>query len=184
MFYWRRNLVFIFVVFCSLAIDNHVAVYADKPTQNVLPQEKISLSAENIQSIIFEVKNMISGLGQSVPVQQIGVIEHVIGLLPLEEQASLKQALDDKLQDISSGAQLPKAADEISNHDAGQVIGEDSAYSLPEDIVAQIKSINLGPSATVDDLRARDNIVAAISGIQDPNLRYELLEFLSSKERS
>ncbi len=183
MFYWRRNIVFIFLVFFFLVIQSYPTVYADNPAENVPLQKEISLSAENIQSIIFEVRNMISGLGQSVPVQQRGVIEHVIGLLPLEEQVSLKQALDDKLRDISSDIQLPKGTDDVSIY-TGQVISEGVAHLLPEGIVTQIQSLNLGPSATVEDLRARDNIVAVIAGIQDPDLRYELLEFLSSKERS
>lgn len=47
----------------------------------------------------------------------------------------------------------------------------------------EIESLRLGADATVEDLRKRDEVVAKIAQIADPDTRYELLELLNTHER-
>ena len=43
--------------------------------------------------------------------------------------------------------------------------------------------LNLGPNATADDLRTRDQLISEIAGVHDPLMRDKLLARLEEKER-
>jgi len=65
-----------------------------------------------------------------------------------------------------------------------QWVSDDQTDSATgEQLLLKIESLNLGPSATIDDLRARDQLVSKIAGIRDPIQRDELLTRLEERER-
>lgn len=78
-----------------------------------------------------------------------------------QEQIRLRQLLDGKIEGllVSPGRE--------------PVDGE---------LKAQIDILKFGESATVEDLRQRDAVVTRIAAVQDPVMRYELLEYLKRKE--
>ena len=51
-----------------------------------------------------------------------------------------------------------------------------------EDLLLQIEALHLGPQATAEDLRARDQVVSAIAHITDPIRRNHLLKRLEERE--
>jgi len=53
-----------------------------------------------------------------------------------------------------------------------------------EAIRFEIEALRLGPDATAEDLRKRDEVLMRIAKIQDPQVRYDLLELLAEQERA
>ncbi len=50
------------------------------------------------------------------------------------------------------------------------------------DLQDRIETLNLGPAATVEDLRTRDQIVTDLAGLDDPVVREQLLRQLEQRE--
>jgi len=57
------------------------------------------------------------------------------------------------------------------------------AQNPPEDLRMEISMLNFDRDASADDLGARHELVGKIAAVSDPNLRYELLAYLESREK-
>jgi hypothetical protein len=140
-----------------------------------------------------EIEQAIAGLSGSDPnlVEKIGWIQASILQLETKAYERLRKALDDRRKEFSTieGFMASHKSDFITDTAATQKppgeatdLPATEEGSLPKDIKEKIDSLILGANATVDDLRKRDELVATIAGIQDPSARYELLEYLETKE--
>lgn len=127
-------------------------------------------------AIAAEIQNL------SVPLdnRKIEQIATIISMRSPEEQRMLFPMLDEKVMQLQQ-------AESQANPQAYTGYAAQSIVSQPEptfdEIVMRIDSLNLGADATVDELRQRDDIVAMISGIKDPNIRYDLITHLEKKEK-
>ena len=99
-----------------------------------------------------------------------------------QEQERLEQLLDEKLQQLSD-ASVPTVGAPVA--DAGNSpspAGQPLEDWTVEELRARIQSLDLSPDSTVEDLRARDEVVFTIAGIADPLIRDELLKELDAME--
>lgn len=65
----------------------------------------------------------------------------------------------------------------LGSGDRGLQSGEETALRL------ELEELTLGSTASVEDIRRRDALVARITPLADPNLRYELLDRLAQREQ-
>jgi len=106
--------------------------------------------------------------GTSVSSETVeGSIRELNGLVNHEELGTVIFDLA-RLEDLNEQERLHQVLDERIYVD-----------SLRTEIIA----LQLGPDATVEDLRKRDELFNKIATVRDPDLRYELLGLLEENER-
>lgn len=116
--------------------------------------------------------------------EQLGkIVFDLTRLEDLSEQQRLQQLLEERLQEFTKTSEV--SPDQSENEQ-----GPPEAHAPPwvrraphDDLSMRIETLNLGPQATVEDLRARDEIVSAIAGISDPIQRDQLLKRLDEREQ-
>lgn len=127
-------------------------------------------ATEYTSSDIFEMEQEIKGIKAQISAEDIAWMRYVIARLPASDKDRLNELLNNQLNTLSETAKNKTAS-------------LDNTADNVEALRMTIDSLSLGPQATIEDLRKRDEIVGSISGIKDPDLRYELLERLENKER-
>lgn len=129
---------------------------------------------------VLDVENAISELSPPVDSYQLDLIRLAIMKQEPEDKERLQAALDVKLNDIADPQeQLAEVSGELGL--TGEPLQE--AEFSPEDIRIRIAMLNLGPDATVDDLRQKSELVGQISGITDPDARRGLIQYLENREK-
>ena len=140
-----------------------------------------------------QIREAIEGLSELLgPDDLIGIYEAISEVPDSSIRQELKAALHAKLDALFEPKLQP--ADRASVLNPGPQTStsaeEPQAFSMLEtelkwlELQAQIEALPLGPEATVETLRYRDQVVAEISRLSDPQLRYELLELLAQRERN
>jgi hypothetical protein len=125
-----------------------------------------------IEPTVDAIEDTINGLSHPVTDAQLMAVLTAIGKLRDEkEQERLRQALTDR------GHALSQAAATAGPEPTLNPESSDSEFR------AKISALQLGPQATVEDLRARDEVVSAIVGVSDPTRREALLKELETRER-
>jgi len=121
------------------------------------------------------VEAAIRGLHEPIDPEQLSpIVSHLARIEDPHEQQRLQQLLDDQ---IAHFANLPETSGDM-RQEPDVLTGID-----PERLRLEIELLQLGPRATVDDLRKRDEVLSSIAGIPDPDVRYELLRILEDHER-
>ncbi|MBI3996477.1 MAG: hypothetical protein HY352_02340 [Candidatus Omnitrophica bacterium] len=124
------------------------------------------LSTANIERLIQQLH---------VPIETGKVNDITFAIQELddeEEQAHLEQVLNERLAQLG-GAPLPSRT---------SMTLAPEPESSNGDLQSRIEMLNLGSAATVEDLRARDQIVSDIAGLTDPVERERLLQVLQQHE--
>ena len=134
------------------------------------------LSSAQLEQAIRELR---------APIDQDRLSEIFFGLGHLEdpqEQQRLQELLDQQLQPLT---EVPAPEPEATTAPAASLptSADLTADVSDEELLMRIETLNLGPNATADDLRARDRLVSTIAGIRDPIVRDQLLARLEEKER-
>ena len=106
----------------------------------------------------------------------------------LAEQQRLQQLLDGRMRELITPPPTPpeETASSVKEGspagESGQaVFGSESPH---DEFQQRLKALNLGPDASADDLRKRDELVSAIIGIRDPARRERYLLQLEQLERN
>ncbi len=178
---------------CVAVILRALLVYAaEENVAQPLANEPPSEAANNLQpdtpatSVTpAELEQAIAALKAPFDQQQLsGLFSALNQIVDPQEQARLQQLLDAKVRamletqnpvpgvpgNVRSLSEAPENLQQLSDADKG-------------DLRLRINALNFGPTATAEDLRIRDQIVATIAGIQDPILREEFLRQLEERER-
>ena len=101
-----------------------------------------------------------------------------------QERQRLQRLLEDHLQEVAqapSGVWQPSPEKQIGDTRTPWPLAAQGPAS--DELSMYIEMLNLGADATVGELRARDQIVAAIAGVRDPLKRDGLLRRLEERER-
>ena len=126
----------------------------------------------------------------SVPIDQEQMNKILFGLARVEdakERDRLQKMLDEQMQELIKFP-APSTAPSVNQTSHQQVRPNPRIVATADEpshgeLLVRIDTLNLGPNAAVDDLRARDQLVSQIAGIRDPIMRDELLTRLEEKER-
>ena len=110
------------------------------------------------------------------------ILDGLSGLTDSAEQQRLQQLLDAQMQEVMEVAPPegviapPSTATDSSVPPPAQLLSDD-------EIGLRIQTLKLGPEATADDLRARDEVVTAIVALRDPVKRDRFFQLLEERER-
>lgn len=96
------------------------------------------------------------------------------------ERERLQKILDERVRELMKIPEVPEPAKDVKDLLGGAEAANDVA--LQTELPAQIDMLHLGPQATADELRARDELVLKIAQVRDPVKRDELLERLENRE--
>ena len=129
-----------------------------------------------------EIESAINALQAPMDIEKISLIQNAIGKLGTNERQHLQESLNQRLKDLYA-VNIPRSAAPVAIEQEEHTVIEIPS-ALPEELKKQIDSLQLGQQSTADEVRERDEIVRAIANIPDPNLRYELLDYLQKKESS
>lgn len=171
-----KQLMLVVLVFGAMAGHRACAAAAEEPVSvsdeevdspdDAMPEES-ALSTAGIEALIQHVQSPLE-------TEKVSDITFAIQELDDEEaQARLEQVLNERLTQLG-GAPLP------SRMSTPPALEPESATG---DLQTRIEMLNLGPSATVEDLRVRDQVVADIAGLNDPVQREQLLQQLQQHEQ-
>ena len=111
------------------------------------------------------------------PIDHEQVSEIFVGLARLDdanERDRLQAMFDQRMQALM----------ELPSRSMEQAAVDGVSFPSHDELAFRIETLALGPQATVEDLRARDQLVAEIAAIVDPVRREELLAKLEERERS
>ena len=124
-----------------------------------------------------EVEAAIKQLSQPINQEQVNqIFLDLVRLEDFSERDRLQKMLDGRMQELMKfpppppDQSFPKAV----------AVADDPSH---DELLVRIETLHLGPDATADDLRARDQLVSKIAGIHDPIMREELLARLEERER-
>lgn len=104
------------------------------------------------------------------------------GLDDPSEQQRLQKLLNERMQALME-LSIPSGEATGSGNLSPSQFGRGSEAYHEELIMMRFETLNLGPDATADDLRARDQLISEIAGIRDPVMQRELLTKLEERER-
>jgi len=121
----------------------------------------------------------------SIPLDSEQLNRITLALVQLEdpqEQERLQRLLDERMNAFfptptASNAELIEQQPNPSEEERNQ-------SGDAELLKFEIATLRLGPDATAEDLRRRDEVVRSIARTQDPQVRYDLLELLAEQERA
>ena len=128
-------------------------------------------------SDILEMEEEIKAIRAPLPDEDVAWMRYIIAQLPAYDKEQLEGLLDQQVAAVSG------VEDNILTASALTPSNAPVANPAGAQLYSEIDNLFLGPEASVEDLRKRDKIVGLIAAIQDPNLRYELLQRLEDKER-
>ncbi len=150
---------------------------AELVTEPAFGGVEVSAPALPTLSSSAEIEQAIAALSDPGANEQVDqILTSILSLQDMDEQMRLQMLFNERLQAISGSTEAaPEAAPEV-----GLVPPPQLSY---EEILVRIQMLNLGPEASADDLRARDELVYSIVAIEDPMKRHELLLQLEEKER-
>ena len=134
----------------------------------------------------IDIEATIQGLRQPIDNEQLSQILFELGRLEdPQDQQRLQQMLDQRVQVLmATPAPTAQPAVAYPGTPSQPPQGLVNSDAVPdEDLLMRIEMLNLGPDASADDLRARDEVVSAIIGIADPIRRDRLLNRLGERER-
>ncbi|MCM8797068.1 MAG: hypothetical protein NC923_04235 [Candidatus Omnitrophica bacterium] len=137
----------------------------------------------NTRPDVAEIEMEIYNLNAPLDTEKMSWIYNKIAQCSGEEQERLNKILEEKIEESFKNNALSQ---EFETKPLS-IVEDNVQYEQSNDyasIARKIDALKLGNDATVEDLRARDNIIATISGISDPKLRYDLLDYLDRKEKS
>lgn len=166
---------FLIVALLIVALPCQAASLAEEPQYPIDPAMTPPMSSAELETVI-------DGLNQPVDQEQLSKIFFELGRLEdPNEQARLQQLLDARMQELFQTEQ------NLSVPDAGAMMTfpSDGVSAEPsvDELRMRMHTLTLGPAATAEDLRVRDDLVAAIAGLADPITRDELLHELEERER-
>lgn len=145
----------------------------------------VSFMSENYelanQYSIEEIEQAISELNLPIDAEKIGLIQSAINALGQNEREHLSQVLRKHMDGLFK---INNTASEVPEE--SYLFEKNAVQNQPishDDIMRQINGLKLGPNATTADLRERDKIIGVIAGIEDPAIRYQLLEHLEAREK-
>jgi hypothetical protein len=177
----REGISFLIMI-CLLAFSSNY-VFAEESNQIQLPEIDQSDIGSNAHPDTSEIEREIYNLNAPLDAEKISWIYNAISKCSDEEQEQLNKVLDSKMEDLFKNNAAPQEFDTKSFPS----LEDSTQYEQPADyesIVREIDALKLGKDAAVEDLRTRDKIIAAVSGISDPKLRYDLLDYMNKKERN
>jgi len=178
---------------CVAVILRALLVYAaEEDVSQPLANEPPSEAANNLQPdtpsaslTSAELEQAITALKPPFDQQQLSGLFSVLNqIADPQEQARLQRLLDAKvrtmLETLKPVPGTPGSVQPLSEapEDLRRLQDADK-----DDLRRRIDTLNFGPTATAEDLRLRDQIVATIAGIQDPILREQFLHQLEERER-
>ncbi len=99
------------------------------------------------------------------------------------EQQRLQRLFDERMQELMKIPEQPVDRPQSAGIPAGTSAKPPKQEITDEELRMRIETLTLGPKATVDELRARDELVAAIANVRDPVVRDTLLGRLEERER-
>lgn len=140
-----------------------------------------------------KIQEMIEGLSVGIGSEDLTSIYEAISEVPdASTRQDLRAALHAKLDELFDPT---RRSSEV-------IAGDESVVTppLPEGdepfrkalemqatrvrLQSQIETLELGPQASTDTIRLRDDLVAEISQLSNPDLRNELLQLLEERERT
>ena len=175
----------------ALALNLSMAVTATRSAAEETPQPPSWFTAgASLGSPVDprDIEAAINTLREPIDQEQMNkIFLDLARLEDFKERDRLQEMLDERMQEILRPSALPAAQSTIPES-LPQVRSGPKAVAVSEEpshseLLVRIDTLNLGPDATVDDLRARDQLVSAIAGIRDPVMRDELLTRLEERER-
>lgn len=101
------------------------------------------------------------------------------------EQQRLQQLLDERMRELITPP--PTSPEEAASSPPEEKPHEPATFgseSADDEFQQRLKALHLGPDATADDLRQRDELISAIIGIRDPARRERYLLELEQLERN
>lgn len=111
------------------------------------------------------------------------ILDGIAGLTDTVEQQQLQELLDARMQQVMEAAP-PAGVIAPSPSMIGSGALPAAAQPLSdEEMSLRIQSLKLGPEATADDLRARDDLVTAVIAVSDPLKRDRFFQQLEERER-
>lgn len=132
---------------------------------------------------VSELESAIERIGQPLDPQQLQALADGIGGLPVpQERERLRHLLIERLEEVTVRLRMP-ATMASGWADAADASADPSPDMTDAELLAYMHRLNLGPGASIEDLRRRDAIVAVIAAITDPIRREELLRALEERER-
>ena len=140
----------------------------------------VDVPSANPPATPAELEAAIRGLSEPVDQEEVGKIFFDLGRLenPAEQQR-LQQLLDERTRALM---RFPPPSEQPANGTSQHSPGPGPAVT-EEELQMRLEMLNLGPQATADDLRVRDELVSAIAGVADPVRREQLLHRLEERER-
>jgi len=127
-----------------------------------------------------EIERAIAQLS-SYDLDRVSWIQNAISQQVPERQSQLRKSLDAK---INNFFKFKNNSFEAVSSQTESAATQPQESPSPEELKNKIDSLNLGPKATVEDIRQRDELLALIVNIADPDIRYELLQYLEKKENT
>jgi len=124
---------------------------------------------------IAEIERAIAKLTTPVDAEKMSWIQQAIVKQRPEVRKRLNRALDAKMTGFYK---LPIKSSSTQSADQPKEDLPVQNDPAPEDIRMQIDDLNLSQNATVEDLLTRDKLIGEIAAIQDPVIRYDLIEYL------
>lgn len=147
-------------------------------------EDEESYSTENAPPIpsITQIESAIVNLNSTSNSDAITWIEGAISKQAPKEQEHLNRALEIRLKQLEAfeEANQPESGSVERPESSQDTISEDLSF---EGIQEQIDNLNLGPEATVEDIRKRDKVIAGITNLKNPDQRKELLDYLEAREK-
>ena len=129
-----------------------------------------------------EVEAAINSLSQPIDNEQLSrIFQDLPQVADPKERERLQQLLDAKMQTtLEEPAARQEPLPDMAKIAAPSM--EPPSPAAQQALRQRIDALTLGPSATTENLRQRDDVVSAIIGIQDPMTREELLHRLAERE--
>lgn len=172
-----KRLTLVMLVFGAM-VGHRACVAATEEPVPISDEEEVASSEdampEELMPSTASIETLIQQVQSPLETEKVSDITFAIQELDDEEaQARLEQVLNERLTQLG-GAPVPSRTSTIPAPELESSSG---------DLQTRIEMLNLGPAATVEDLRARDQVVADIAGLNDPLQREQLLQQLQQHEQ-
>lgn len=136
-----------------------------------------SLSAEELEAAIHQLK-------EPVDQELLGKIFSSLGRLEnTKEQQRLQQLFDERMQELMKIPEPPLELSQNAGTPTGTSARPPKQEITDEELRIRIETLTLGPKATAEDLRTRDEVIATIANVRDPVARDKLLGRFEERER-
>ncbi len=175
-----KHLYIVLTLFMMFLAGDRTLATADESEMQPTPSEgeESAMSSQDIEMAIH-------ALAQPIDQERLRQIFSQLGqIADPQEQGRLRELLDHRMQELpmdqERAAESPPA---ISTEPQANFNDEITPDRIEEDLRMRIETLMVGPTATTDDIRARDELVATIADFPDPIKRDELLKRLEERER-